>query len=360
MTVDIRGDPSAIDAAWLTERLEEAGVARRASIVELTCTGLIGTGQMSRNARFQLQWDQPERPATVVGKFPSADPATRTASFANGAYLSEYTFYTEIADTVDICTPTCWVARYDDRLLDGVLIMEDLVGSVQGDQFSGCTVEEAELAVDQAVCLHAPRWGDSSLATVLQLPNRERAVRMEEYYRACVPPCLERLGDRFDDDVTALLQAFTDVLPAWVLGPGTPPTVVHGDFRPDNFLLGRTAEAPPLAVVDWQTVSAGLGACDIAYLIGGAFPPEQRPSVERDLVSGYVKRLAAAGVDYNADDAWRDYRWGTLHGVLIAVLATVMAEHTERGDDMLSLMAIRHAKHALDLNVLDLVRRSQV
>ena len=52
--------------------------------------------------------------------------------------------------------------------------------------------------------------------------------------------------------------------------------------------------------------------------------------------------------------------WGTLHGVLIAVLATVMAEHTERGDDMLSLMAIRHAKHALDLNVIDLVRRSQV
>ena len=56
----------------------------------------------------------------------------------------------------------------------------------------------------------------------------------------------------------------------------------------------------------------------------------------------------------------RDYRWGALHGVLIAVLATVMAEHTERGDDMLSLMAIRHAKHAIDLNVLDLVRRSQV
>ena len=77
-------------------------------------------------------------------------------------------------------------------------------------------------------------------------------------------------------------------------------------------------------------------------------------------MSRYVKRLAAAGVDYNADDAWRDYRWGALHGVLIAVLATVMAEHTERGDDMLSLMAIRHAKHAIDLNVLDLVRRSQV
>ncbi len=358
MSADVRGDPSAIDAEWLTESLEEAGVARGASIVDLTCTGLIGTGQMSRNARFQLEWDQPDRPATVVGKFPSADPRTKTASFENGAYLNEYTFYTEIADTVDIRTPTCWVARYDDRALDCVLIMEDLAGSVQGDQFSGSTVEEAELAIEQAVGLHAPRWGDPSLAKVLQPPDRERAYRMEQYYRACVPPCIERLGDRFDEDVTALLEGFVEVLPTWVLGPGTPHTVVHGDFRPDNFLLGRTAEAPPLAVVDWQTVSAGLGACDIAYLIGGAFPPEQRPSTERELVSEYVKRLVGAGVDYTADDAWRDYRWGSLHGVLIAVLATVMAQQTHRGDNMLSLMAIRHAKQALDLEALDLVRQS--
>jgi hypothetical protein len=358
MNRDVRGDPSAIDAEWLTESLEEAGVARGASIVDLTCTGLIGTGQMSRNARFQLKWDQPGRPASVVGKFPSADPGTKVASFENGAYLNEYTFYTEIADTVQIRTPMCWVARYDDRIPDFVLVMEDLVGSVQGDQFQGSTVEEADLAIDQAVGLHAPRWGDPSLAKVLQPPDRERADRMDQFYRACVPLCIERLGDRFDDDVTALLQGFTDVLPTWVRGPGTPHTVVHGDFRPDNFLLGRTAEAPPLAVVDWQTVSAGLGACDIAYLIGGAFPPEQRPAVERELLSEYVERLLAAGVDYNGDDAWRDYRWGTLHGVLIAVLATVMAEQTDRGDNMLSLMAIRHARHALDLNALELVRQS--
>jgi hypothetical protein len=294
-----------------------------------------------------------------VGKFPSADPATKTASFDNGAYLNEYTFYTEIADTVAIRTPTCWVARYDDQVPDFVLIMEDLAGSVQGDQFTGSTVDEAELAIEQAIGLHAPRWGDPSLAKVLAPPDRQRAERMEQFYRACVPLCIERLGARFDEDVTGLLLGFCNVLPAWVLGPGTPPTVVHGDFRPDNFLLGRTAEAPPLAVVDWQTVSAGLGPCDIAYLIGGAFPPEQRPSVERELVTEYVSQLKAAGVDYNADDAWRDYRWGTLHGVLIAVLATVMAEHTDRGDNMLSLMAIRHAKHALDLDALDLVSRSR-
>jgi hypothetical protein len=355
---DVRGDPSAIDAAWMTDALEEAGVARGANVTHLNCAGFIGTGQMSRNARFHLEWDQPHRPSSVVGKFPSTDPPTKASSFENGAYLSEFGFYTEIASTVDVRTPTCWVARYDDQIPDFVLIMEDLAGSVQGDQFTGSTVDETELAIEQAVGLHAPRWGDRSLADIvaLQPSGGERAELVGQYYRQCVSPCLERLGHRFDADVTALLEDFAELVSPWTLGPGTPQTVVHGDFRPDNFLLGRGPDAPPIAVVDWQTVHLGLGPCDIAYLIGGAFTPEQRAGVERDFVAQYANRLTASGVPYHADDAWRDYRWGTLHGVLIAVLATVMAEQTERGDDMLTLMAIRHAQHAVDLDALDLVR----
>ena len=226
---------------------------------------------MSRDARFHLEWDRPDRPASVVGKFPSTDAPTKASSFQNGAYLSEHGFYTEIAPTVDVRTPACWVARYDDQIPDFVLIMEDLAGSVQGDQFTGSTVDETELAIDQAVRLHAPRWGDRTLADIAALqPNgAERAELLEQYYRGCVSPCIERLGHRFDPDVVALLEGFTDVVRAWTLGPGTPQTVVHGDFRPDNFLLGRTADAPPIAIVDWQTVRLGLGVCDVAYLIGG-------------------------------------------------------------------------------------------
>src|SRR3954452_14658254 len=106
MTTDVRGDPARIDAEWMTAALQEAGVARGATVIELDRPGFIGTGQMSRNARFHLVWDQPGRPETVVGKFPSTDPSTKSSSFQNGAYLSEYGFYTEIAATVDVRTPT--------------------------------------------------------------------------------------------------------------------------------------------------------------------------------------------------------------------------------------------------------------
>jgi hypothetical protein len=107
--------------------------------------------------------------------------------------------------------------------------------------------------------------------------------------------------------------------------------------------------------VDWQTVGLSLGAADVAYLIGGSLSPEVRRQSERELVEEYRQGLRAAGVEYATEDCWRDYRWGTLHGVLISVLASMMAEQTERGDDMLSLMAARHSRHALEIDAFALL-----
>jgi len=93
----------------------------------------------------------------------------------------------------------------------------------------------------------------------------------------------------------------------------------------------------------------------VAYFLGGAFPEEQRRQIEGEVLEDYRRRLEAAGVTYSERDCWRDYRWGTLHGVVIGVLASMMAAQTERGDRMLTLMIRRHAQHALDLDALDLI-----
>src|SRR4051812_6054965 len=78
METDVRGHPDALDAPWMTQALEEAGIARGATVTDLAFTGYVGTGQMSRNGRFRLTWDRPEgRPPSVIGKFPSDDPPTR-------------------------------------------------------------------------------------------------------------------------------------------------------------------------------------------------------------------------------------------------------------------------------------------
>src|SRR5437588_5915493 len=97
MTTDVRGDPFAIDAPWLTNALEQAGVARGARVLGVERVQFVGTGQMGRNARFSLAWDEPAgRPATVVCKFPTDDATARATGFDNGTYLKEFVFYTEL------------------------------------------------------------------------------------------------------------------------------------------------------------------------------------------------------------------------------------------------------------------------
>ncbi len=353
------GDPLALDAAWMGEALESAGVADGATVTDLEFDGFIGTGQMSRNARYRLTWDDPDgRPATVVGKFPSSDANTRQSSFDSGAYHHEFAFYAQLAATVDITTPRCWVARFDADDPDFVLIMEDLADSRQGDQFTEPDDEVSARAIEQAAALHGPRWGDPTLADepALRSPFGDRGELLRHYFTAASDVCLTRLGHGLEDDVQQLIRDFIPLVGAWAQGTGTPTTPVHGDFRPDNFLIGQTPEAVPFAVVDWQTLALGLGVADVAYFIGGAFEPARRAAIEDDLLARYRDELGRYGPRYDPADCWRDYVWGTLHGVVIAVCATMMADQTERGDAMLTLMARRHARHAIDLGALDRVR----
>jgi hypothetical protein len=357
LTIAIPVEPDEFDPAWMTAGLEEAGVAGGASVTSLDFDGFIGTGQMSRNGRFRVGWSEPAgRPSTVVVKLPSADPPTRSYSFDNGAYANEFIFYSQIASTVRVRTPRCWIARYDEPARRCVLVMEDLDQSTQGDQFDGCTAEQVPLVVEQAVAFHAPRWGDAGLAPLLLRSDpEERLRRTTEYYRAAVGPCLARLGHNFSPEVTRLVEDFADRFGQWTLGTATPRTVVHGDFRPDNFLFASGPDAPPLAIVDWQTATLGLGPADVAYFLGGAFREDERRTLERDVVEDYRRRINSAGVAYTAEDCWRDYRWGTLHGVVIGVLATLLAAQTERGDRLFTLMISRHAQHALDLDAMALI-----
>lgn len=350
-------DPTTVDATWMHDALTDAGVADGGNVLDVTFGGFIGTGQMARNARFALTWDDPEgRPASVVGKFPSDDLTGRTSGFDGGTYLNEWTFYRELAATVDVRAPRCHVARYDGDGQNFVLLMEDLSDSVQGDQMLGLDVDRAALAVEQAVALHAPRWGDPALLGLVKRTPEETETHLHEVYALTMEGTLARLGPNLDTEVIELVRRLAPKVGRWVASfRDTPLTVVHMDFRPDNFLFGATPAAPPLVVVDWQTYTAGPGTHDVAYMLGGSFEPDERADVERDLVASYGQQLAARGIDRSFDVCWRDYRVSSIWGVIMSVVATMLAAQTERGDVMLTTMLRRHAHHAIDLDALDLV-----
>ena len=322
--------------------------------------GFVGTGQMSRNARFTLDWGSAAGPSSVVVKVPSDDPGTRALSFEHGAYANECEFYRSVAPLVDVVAPAALAVHFDATALDFAIVLEDLSGSEQGDQFTEPTDDQLVLAVEQAVALQAPVWGatDGPAFAVYRDGAAERGTNLQALLPMFLPAVFERLGDGLDADVSELIVAFVDQVGSWHDLQSRQITLVHGDFRPDNFMFGAEDGAPAMSVVDWQTLALGLGVTDIAYLLGAAVAPERRREIEHDMLGRYVDGLGRRGIDYAMDECLADYALGSLHGVLVAVTATTVAAQTERGDALFTLMLNRHGRHGLDLDALSRLRAS--
>jgi aminoglycoside phosphotransferase (APT) family kinase protein len=168
-----------------------------------------------------------------------------------------------------------------------------------------------------------------------------------------IPMMWDGFQRRYDAELTAEVREagsqLVDHLAGYVLAETSPWTVVHGDYRLDNLLFADGPGAPPVAVVDWQTVTHGPGVQDVSYFIGAGLLPDARREVERDLVRSYHEGLLAAGVEgYGWEACWYEYRRQTWAGLVMAIVASMLVERTERGDRMFMAMATRHAGHALD------------
>lgn len=352
-------DPDDVSPAWLTDVLQAAGEAT-GTVASLEAER-IGAGKVGDNVRFTLTWSPPHSgPATVVGKFPSPDPMSRAAGVSLGNYEREVRFYAELVDTVAVRAPHCHYTALDDITGDFVLVLADLAPAAVGDQVAGCSVDEAAAAVDELVALHAPRWGDPSLATVGEWLG-PRLVgggdALADAWRMMLPGFVERFEGRLDDTTLAVAERFVDVVDAWVQPLDGPVTITHNDYRLDNLLFGLdpTDNSTTCAVVDWQTVGVGPGVADVSYVLGAGLLPDERRRVERDLLARYLDGLAAAGVDLDAERAWWEYRRTAPAGLVMAVFASMVVGPGERSDEMFLAMANRHAAQMADLGVPDLL-----
>jgi hypothetical protein len=357
--IPIADTPTALTPDWLTRALQHAGVLEDAVVTAAQLTP-VGTGQMCDSARLSLTFDRPtDAPATIVAKLPAADPTSRATARSLRSYEIEVRFYQQLAPTLPIRTPEIFYGDIDVETASFVLLMEDLAPARQGDQLTGCTPTEAAVAIDELVRLHAPRWGDPTLADLDWLHRDPEQSRM---FMLGLLPMLwtnfrERYAERLGPDVHEAGEALFTSLESFLNAASEPWTVVHGDYRLDNLLFSTSGDAAgSVAVVDWQTCAHGPAMNDVAYFIGAGLTPADRRACEADLVRRYHTALVAAGVrEYGWDRCWEDHRRGTWAGLIMAVAASMLVEQTERGDEMFLTMAHRHARHALDLDAAALL-----
>jgi len=354
-------DPAGADTQWFTDVLRYARVLEEARVVDVVGER-IGTGQMGQNFAFSLTYDRPVAgaPVTVVGKFPSPEAKSRQAAKMFRTYEREVGFYQEIASTVDIRVPHCYLADIDVDTGDFVLLFEDLRPAVQGDQLAGCSVAQAELAMDELAALHAPRWDDPTLSKIAWLGQSEDAEpneMIQRVYQGLWPGFVVQFGPALSAEELALGEAFGTHMKEWRSASAPPYTVTHGDYRIDNMLFGTKEGGYPLTTVDWQTIGHGQGIMDAAYFIGNGPPVPDRRAHEMDLLRRYYDGLCGRGVTgYEWDKCFLDYRRATLAGVLMTVVASQVVASDERGVAMFAAMAERHFAHAVDHNAIEFLR----
>lgn len=334
-----------VDATWLSAAL--APVAGGARVVEVEQTR-IGNGMVADSLRLTLTWDhETAAPSSVVAKVPAAEEVNRVTAAATRTYLLEASFYRELADTLAVCRPACYHARFDDVTGNYVVLLEDLAPAQAGDQIAGCTVDEAAQVIPELAALHGARWGDPALLELdwLGRPDAESAIGFNQLVQMLYPGFVERYAERVEPEVAELAARFVASLDRYFAHRAMPWTVVHGDFRLDNLMFGGER----VAVLDWQTVRLGPAMSDVAYFIGSALLPEDRRENEEALVREYHAALSAAGGSIEWDVCWRGYRLHGFDGLLMGIIASMLVGRTERGDAMFMAMVNRHGRQLIDL-----------
>jgi hypothetical protein len=351
---DIRR-PEAVDAAWLTAALQGAGVDAVVAGCEMRP---VGSGQMGDTVRFRLTYARGAEgaPATVVGKFAAADPASFQTGVQTGNYVREVMFYRHLAQSALISVPHCYFADVDAEGGQFVLLLEDLAPAEQGDQLKGVGLEQARLVMDEAAKLHGSHWGDPALDELPWIWASKAAPIAQsspQVVQATWRGFRERYDGRLSERVVRVGERFAERIESYRSLPQGPRCLTHYDFRPDNMMFATAAGGRPVTVVDWQSAAYAAGAADVAYFLAGALRPEVRRAHEAELLSRYHDRLLRLGVkDYDVQALQRDYAVGGFRLLMTAFLAGMGVKQTPRGDEMFIQMSTSAAEHILDNDAL--------
>lgn len=346
---------SDVNGEWIQKVLHERGVLPQASQIVEANVSPIGTGQVADSVRVDLTIDGEAPFTSLVAKVSSDNEDSRAAGRTELNYLREVRFYEQVAPKLSARVPECYFSEICSNGTEFVLLLEDLSPATAGNQIDGASVEDVEQALRQAAGFHAPFWGGEELrgSEWLDISGTywKRFEEMmpqwwagfRERYEANLPADQVAFGDRF----VAGIGKYYDLMRT------LPPTIQHGDFRPDNLLFGVDGDPRSLAVVDWQTVLLAPGAVDAAYCVGGSLPVETRREHEKRLLDLYAEELASHGVTADRDELDRGYAAGTLHNFIIGVAAAMLVVRTERGDQLFQSMVANAVTHAQDQSALE-------
>lgn len=356
--------PDDLTVEWLTDALASTGTLVEGHITSCETQPLVSDkGLTGSIARVRLTYDRDvlDAPRSLIAKFSALDPEDRALIHGMGFYEREVRFYQELAGQSPLRIPRCYFSALDPAEGWAVLLLEDLAAARNGNWVAGCSLAEAELAVNALAPFHAAWWQHPQLeqepwVALRSFVSVEQAPAMFEgtwgpFLAACGAPVAEAILQ-----VGAWLKQYLAPLGAY-LYQQSPYTLIHNDFQADNLFFAGAGPSQALIVIDWQLVTRGRAVLDVASFLAGHLEPSDRRTHELRLLRGYHALLADNGVrDYTFEQCWDDYRLAMLQPVSRIMSVVGLGGLTEaqtRG--FCDVIVPRFCQAAIDLQVGDVL-----
>jgi hypothetical protein len=221
---------------------------------------------------------------------------------------------------------------------DGLILLQEIFPCRTGDQIQGLSFRELSSVARSIGSVHARFWNSNQIRKIKALPlhHYNRAHETGKHTQPFLRGCRSLLTKK---DVKRIQHFLPTIVHALRQAKKRPITLVHGDLRADNLLLAGSK----VFIVDWQIAARGLGAFDLARVIGGS---SSRPLPLRDqykLINIWQKTLRQRGVrGYNFTDAWHDYQIGVALTLSIPITnGSTLVQLSTRGRKIARLMVRR-------------------
>ncbi|MEH3048182.1 oxidoreductase family protein [Sphingomonas adhaesiva] len=347
----------AIDGDWLQAVFQHAGVdLPRISMVRATP---IGHGNVSDTVRIAIGYNKPvvDEPTSVVCKFHSPHPAVRDLVAAIAPYRAEVEAYRLFGATPPLRTARAWHAAVSEDGFAANLVLEDLGAfCTPGDQIAGCSTEDAAAVVHELARLHAHFWNAPELARWPWIAaNRVGDAPAPDFYARGVAVFEDRYAGDMGEADMAVIRAFAPLHAAWKARDHGPATLIHADPRVDNVMFDRRGDAPVAHLIDWQMVSRGAPAIDLAYFLTGSLSVADRRACERALIADHAAAIATVAPDYTIERAEAAYRIAVPGGLAATIGAAAVMPDTPHNRALLVMLAQRNVAALRDWDTIALL-----
>jgi aminoglycoside phosphotransferase (APT) family kinase protein len=362
--------PPSVDALtpeWLTAALCKG---HPGAWVTSMSTGSGSDGSTSRRA-LRIDYNDVGRSAGLpTSVYTKSTPkfTSRAVTVPSAALECEALFYDRIRPALDIEAPHGYYMAVDVRSGRSMFLMEDVAVS-KNVTFGDPTKHyidrtRADAVVNTLATLHGTLWESprfaGDLATVKDVERWQIDVNDTIDFPRRTMIGFDRAESIFPAEFRRRkAEVWPAIMGSLALHNSGPSTLLHSDVHSRNWYLTPDGG---MGLYDWQLLSRGVWALDVAYALSSALTVDDRRTWEHELIELYIDRLhAAGGPALPFDSAWLAYRQQPFHG-LAFWLYTIGAGRLQPAmqPDEVSLANLeRMTNMIVDLDSFDALRQSQ-